>query len=112
MAHRWMRRVLKFVLFAALAVGVFSFVVMRLWNWLLPAMFGFRLITFWQAVGLLMLSRILLGGFRAGPGRRMHWRHRMRERWNQMSPEEREKFLAGMGSSCGRVEPRVTEPSS
>ena len=104
-------RALKFVLFAAVAVTVFSTVVMGLWNWLMPTLFGSRVITFWQALGLLLLSRILFGRF-GGPGRRMHWRHRMMERWNQMTPEEREKFTEGMKERCGRFESRVAGPAA
>lgn len=88
---------LKFGLFAVIAVTVFSAVVMGLWNWLMPTIFGWRVVTFWQALGLLVLCRILFGRF---GGRRMDWRHRMMERWSQMTPEEREKFMKGM--SAGR----------
>jgi hypothetical protein len=94
-------RVLKFGLFAVLFVIVFSFVVLRLWNWLMPAVFGWHVITFWQALGLLVLSKILFGGFRGGPGRHMYWRQRMIERWEKMTPEEREKFRQGMRGRCG-----------
>lgn len=90
-----MARALKFGLFAVIAVTVLSAVVMGLWNWLMPTIFGWRVITFWQALGLLILSRILFGRF-GGPGGRMNWRHRMMERWSQMTPEEREKFMEGM----------------
>jgi hypothetical protein len=88
-------RALKFLLFALIAVTVVSAVVMGLWNWLMPTLLGLRVITFWQALGVLVFSRILFGRF-GGPGWRMHWRHRMRERWSQMTPAEREKFMAGM----------------
>jgi hypothetical protein len=94
-------RILKFALFAVLFVIVFSFVVLRLWNWLMPAVFGWHVITFWQAVGLLVLSKILFGGFRGRPGRHMYWRQRMIERWEKMTPEEREKFRQGMRGRCG-----------
>jgi len=95
-------RAVKFLVFAIAAVAVFSAAVMALWNWLMPAVFGFRLITFWQALGLLVLSRILFGRLGGRPGWRMHWRDRMIERVNQMTPEEREKFFAGMkGRHCG-----------
>jgi len=95
--RRWMRRAVKFVLIAAVAIGVFSFLVMSLWNWLMPGLFGRPAITFWQAAGLLVLSRILLGGFR-GPGGppHWHWRRRIMERWEQMTPEERERFRHGL----------------
>lgn len=105
MKRRWVRRGLRFVVFAALAVTVFSFVVMGLWNWLVPGVFGGRTITFWQALGLLILSKILFGGFLRRPGGRMHWRQRMVNRWEQMTPEEREKFRQG----CGRLGMPKTE---
>ena len=92
---------LKFLLFVLLAATVFSFAVMWLWNWLTPVIFGLHAISFWQALGLLVMSRILFGGFRGRPGFAMHWRHRMMERWEQMTPEEREKFRAGMRGGCG-----------
>jgi hypothetical protein len=60
---------LKVALFAIVLIAVLGFVVMSLWNSLMPPLFGLRLINFWQAVGLLLLSKILFGGFRGGPGR-------------------------------------------
>jgi hypothetical protein len=103
-------RGLKFMLFAALFVTVFGFVVMSLWNWLMPALFGWHLINFWQAVGFLVLSKILFGGFRGHPGRHLYWRRRMMERWEQMTPEEREKFRQGMRGRCGPFGPAAAEP--
>jgi hypothetical protein len=94
-------RVLKFAVFGVLAAAVLSFVTMRLWNWLTPALFGWHLITFWQALGVLVLSKILFGGFRGRPGPHMYWRRRMAERWEQMTPEEREKVRQGMRGRCG-----------
>src|SRR5271157_806211 len=102
MVQRKIQTIIKVILIAIVAVVVFGFVVMGLWNWLMPALFGWHAITFWQAVGLLVLSKILFGGFRGGPGRSMHWRGRMREKWAQMSPEERERFSRGMGARFGR----------
>ena len=92
----------KFLVIAAAAAAVMGFVVMSLWNRILPALFGWHTITFWQAVGLLILSKILFGGFRGGPGFGGYGRRRMMERWEKMTPEEREKFRAGMqGRRCG-----------
>ena len=104
-------RVLKLVVFAALFITVAGFVVMSLWNWLLPSIFGFHVITFWQAIGILILSKILFGGFRGGPGRHRYWRHRMMQRWDQMTPEERQKFREGMGGRCGSFGP-AAEPKA
>jgi hypothetical protein len=87
---------------AITAVMVFGFIVMSLWNWLAPAVFGARTITFGQALGILVLSKILFGGFRGRPGYGGHWRRRISARWEQMTPEEREKFRQGMVGRCGR----------
>jgi len=109
MRRHWMRKTFKFLLIAAVAVGVLSFVVMSLWNWLMPTLFGRPLITYWQALGLLILTRILLGGFHGRPGPPpLHWRRRIMERWEQMTPEERERFrqgLKGSGPFGSRSEP-------
>jgi hypothetical protein len=102
-------KAVKFVLIAVAAFGVFSFVVMRLWNSLLPGLFGWHLIGFWQAAGILFLSKILFGGLRPRFGPGMRWRHRMMERWEQMTPEEREKFREGMRGRCGRMGTPATE---
>ncbi len=108
--HR-VRRIVKFVILAALFVGVFSFVLMSLWNWLMPALFGWRLITYWQALGILVLSKILFGGFRGARGpSRWDWRRRMTERWEQMTPEEREKFREGLRGWCGPFRPPQSQP--
>ena len=62
-------------------------------------MFGLRTVTFWQALNILILSRILFGGFRRRPVYGGHWKPRMSDRWQQMTPEEREKFRQGMFSA-------------
>ncbi len=95
-------RALKIVLLVAIACAVFGFIVMSLWNWLMPALIGWRPITFWQALGLFILTKILFGGFRGGWGHGGHWRRRMMERWEQMTPEEREKFRQGLQDCWGR----------
>jgi len=89
----------KIVAFGILGLGVFGFVVMSLWNWLMPAIFGLRLISFWQALGLVLLGKILFGGFRGHAGGGRQWR-RMCNRWNQMTPEDREKFRQCIENFC------------
>ena len=101
MKARWVIRGLKIAVLAIVAATVLGFIVESLWNWLGPEVFGARTITFWQALGILILSKILFGGFRGRPGYGGHWRRRMRERWEQMSPEEREKFRQGAFGTCG-----------
>ncbi len=97
---RW-RWVAKFLVIAAVLIAAISVVVMSLWNWLAPSLFGWPQISFIQAAGLLLLCRILFGSLRGGYAG-MHWRRRLAERWEQMSPEERERFRAGMRGCCGR----------
>ena len=112
MKRHWIQRGLMFVPFAVLFVTVFSYVVLRLWNWLTPALFGWHPITFWQAVGLLILCKILFGGFRGRPGGHVYWRRRMLERWEKMTPEEREKFRQGFAHRCGPFRSPADEPKA
>jgi hypothetical protein len=89
---------------AVLGIALFTFIggeiVMRLWNWLLPTLFGFRQVSFWQALGILALCRILFGGFGLHGSHRSRLRRRMDERWERMTPEERERFRQGMRGRC------------
>jgi hypothetical protein len=78
-------------------------VVRQLWNWLLPPLFGRPEITFWQALGILALCRILFGGFGGRGCSRSHIRRRMAERWEAMSPEDRERFRERMHERCGHA---------
>jgi hypothetical protein len=91
--RRGMRKLWIFLPLAILAVAVAGFVVMNLWNWLIPALFAGRTITFWQALGVLVLSRLLFSGFGSHRG---FGRHRGFGGWERMSPEEREKFRAAI----------------
>jgi hypothetical protein len=109
MKRNRMVRGLKIALLVIVGAAVFGFVVMSLWNWLTPALFGWRHINFWQALGLLVLSKILFGGFRR-PGGPLHWRRRMMERWDQMTPEEKEKFRQGIQGRWGGFQPPASEP--
>ena len=93
-------RAIKIAFFAVIAVAIASVAVMSLWNALMPNIFAVKAITFWQALGLLVLSKLLFGGFRPYCGAGRHWRRRMAERWEQMTPEEREKFRQGMRFGC------------
>jgi len=109
--HRGTRggRIRRFVGFAAMGVvaaAVLGYGVMFLWNALMPPIFGLKALHFWQAVGLLVLSRILFGGFHRGHGGGFHRRRRMIQRWETMTPEEREKFRQGFrGRFCRGGEP-------
>ena len=84
-----------------LFVAIGGQVVASLWNWLLPPLFGWHQITFWQALGILALCRILFGGLGCHGGPRSGIRRRMADRWGKMTPEERERFRQGMRERCG-----------
>ncbi len=111
MRHNWFVRGLMFAVFAVVFLVLFSYFVMSLWNWLMPALFSVHVITFWQAVGILVLSKLLFGGPRFFGGRRdWNWRRRMFERWDKMTPEEREQFRERMHGRCGPYGTSAAEP--
>lgn len=99
--------IVALLLFIVIGGGV----VQLLWNWLLPQIFGWRQITFWQALGILALCRILFGGFGGhGGASRFDMRRRLAERMaGRLTPEERERFRQRMRERCG-FDPIASEP--
>lgn len=121
MRHRLrnLTRLTKLMLIAPLAIigmAIFAWiggeVVMLLWNWLAPELFGFKQVSFWQALGLLVLCRILFGGFGMSGGASRRSRRRMSERWEQMTPEERERFRHGFNNRSGSTTPLDSNQSA
>jgi hypothetical protein len=96
---------LMIALCAILAILAFTFVTMTLWNSILVAVLGVKAITFVQALGILILSKILFGGFKGRGGchggRGGMWRQKMQEKFANMTPEEKEKFKAEWKNRCG-----------
>ncbi|MFC2100863.1 hypothetical protein ACFLRZ_03435 [Bacteroidota bacterium] len=88
--------VLKFTFFITLAVFGIGLIVMLLWNWLVPLIFNGPILTYWQSIGILILSKILISGFNHhkynhhNPS--TYWRKKMEEKLARMTPEEREKY--------------------
>ena len=88
-------RFLAWVALGILVVFLFGLITMSLWNWLVPVLFNGPVISFWQAMGLLLLSKILFWGF----GGKRHWRHNQNTeahwkdkfygKFSSMTPEER-----------------------
>jgi len=118
--HRFSMRK-KFIFIPFLIVGILallSYVVMLLWNNLLPDILHVTAITYWQAAGILILSKILFGfGGPRGRGGAPWMRHKM-ERFKNMSPEEQQRFREEMRDRCGKWgrhrgfdwdEPKTTE---
>jgi hypothetical protein len=95
-----MTRTGKWILLALVAPPLFLLfvaiggeVVRQLWNWLLPSIFGWRPITFWQALGMLALCRILFGGF--GGQRCSRSRHLTADERDRFRERVRERFGLG-----------------
>jgi hypothetical protein len=89
------------ILGVVIFVTVGGKIVMDLWNWLLPPLFGWHAITFWQALGILVLCRVLFGGHGWRGHGHSNFRRRMKERYGHMTPEEREQFRQRMRERCG-----------
>ena len=113
----WLLRGLKFFVFAVVFIAVLGFFMRQLWNVLVPEIFNGPAINFWQALGLLLLSRILFGSWgRGGHGqaswarKKKMWREKMESRFADMTPEEQAKFKQKMRSSCGPAWMRRQEP--
>ena len=99
----------RMMMWASLFIAGFfltGLAVQWLWNWLVPGLFNGPVIVYYQALGLLVLCRILFKGFfwsngyggRCGSG--SHWK----SKWNTMTDEEREKFKQKMRERCGWAE--------
>lgn len=95
-------KIIGFALIGAALVFVLGFVVMYLWNAILPGVLGVKTISFWQAMGIFVLAKILFGGFRGGGHKKHEWRRKMHDKWEQMSPEERLQWKQNMRNWCGQ----------
>ncbi len=103
MNRRWPMRALRIVVVAVAMVAVVSIIFMLLWNALIPDLFKGPVLTYWQALGLLVLAHFLFRGpWHFGGGwRHRRWKHRLEERMASMTPEEREKFKQEWRRRCG-----------
>jgi hypothetical protein len=81
-------------------IALFSWIVMLLWNSILPDVVHANPINFWQAMGLLVLAKILFGGFGGWRNKRHAMRERMHEKWQAMTPDERQKFKEEWKHRC------------
>ena len=85
-----------------LFIAIGGEVVLHLWNWLLPALFGWPQITFWQALGTAgSLPDSVRRALAAHGSHRSRSRRVSAECWERMTPEEREKFRHGSRAGCG-----------
>ena|SRR5579859_2727661 len=101
MRKRWIWMAPLAILAIPVFIAIGGEIVLHLWNWLLPPLFGWREVTFWQALGILVLCRILFGGLGAHGSGRSSFRRRMDETCQRMTPEEREQFRQRMRERFG-----------
>ncbi len=99
----WIKKILAILLIAPIAVLAMGGMVMWLWNNTLPDLLGVKLIGFWQALGLLLLSKILFGGWKGRGGSwggRSRWKDDWKAKWQGMTPEERQQWKEDMRRRC------------
>jgi hypothetical protein len=95
------------ILFGTAFVLVLGYVVMMLWNGVMPMLFRVGAITFWQGIGLLLLARILVGGFHHGGHGRGRWGHRRDSRrqyeewWREVGEQSFRDYSATNTSEKG-----------
>lgn len=112
--NRIAKKIVAAIIFIPIFIAGFGWAVYALWNWLMPPIFGLPSLTFWQSVGLLALSWLLFGRFRGFGGGGHHgggrWQQRKWiEKWEAMTPEEREAFKKKM-EKCGRWREEKSPP--
>ena len=98
------KKVLMVLTMVIVALLVFGLLVMGLWNAILPDVLGVKLISFWQAMGILVLSKILFSGFGGFAHKKEQFKNRfrqkMREKWEHMTPEEKIQFKEEWKNRC------------
>ena len=94
--------IILMVLVFLIIASALAWLIMILWNNILTDVAGLKPLNFWKAAGLLLLAKILFGGFRrkksfsSGYSKRKHWK----EKWMRMSPEERKEAKAKWRQHC------------
>jgi hypothetical protein len=108
---KWIFKIIGGLVLFALAFFLFGYVTMYLWNWLMPGLFHLPSVDFYQAIGLVLLGKILFGGIHMRGGRGWGYRRYWKEKWASMTPDEREKFKSEFAERCrhkwGRGEVKV-----
>lgn len=95
-------KVLVFITVFLAILAAVSTVVMLLWNAILPDTIGVKPLNFWKAAGLLILIKILVGGFRRGRGWKHSERHHWRNKWMEMNEEERKEAKSRWKEYCNK----------
>lgn len=114
-----------FVLVPVVFITLAIFVTMGLWNWLMPALFGLGTLTFLQAGGIFLLAKLLFGlkGHHGWHGHHMQYahaggscghhqgfkKHMMAHRWQNLTPEQREKYAGKCGYPSEEIKTETTK---
>lgn len=102
--HNWKGKRLFFIPLMLTGGALMVALLMVLWNWLMPPIFGLITLTYWQAGGLLLLSKLLFSGFNFN--KRGHKppfaRNSMKNKFMNMTQEEKETFKAKWKEKCER----------
>lgn len=115
MKKHWM---VKAVLLVTLVVAGLSTILMLLWNWLVPVLFKGPVISWGQALGLLVFTKLLFGGWNrwgAGSHGQGRWKKRFEQKWKKMTPEEQARFKQNFTRHCHRwrwSEPEETQEAT
>lgn len=99
--NNWKRKKLKFLLFILIMISVLPAVVMLIWNAVLPEVIGVNQINYWQALGILILSKILFGGFKPGR-RRNHKPNKFKEKFMGMDDKQKLAFKEEWRKRCDK----------
>lgn len=91
------------IIFSVLAfIFLIPYVLMLLWNGILPKVIHVETISYWQAVGIFIISKILFGGLKMKGcgGEKQKITQKLQDKWMNMTPEEKEIFKQKWKEYC------------
>jgi hypothetical protein len=91
----------KFLFMGIAFLALFTYVVMLLWNWLVPELFNGPVVSYWQTLGILVLSKILFAGLGNGRKDRMTWKKDHSWRHDPFRSHWKKRFEEKMNERCG-----------
>ncbi len=102
MKNSWLPRAVKILIIATFFAVLIGTIVMLLWNWLMPTIFNLPFINLGQAIGLVVLSKLLTGGIRVSPTDKEYWlkKKQLYDKWANMTPTEREQWKTEWRNRC------------
>ncbi len=98
--QKWKRKTPAIILFVIAGMALLIWAVMLLWNAILPEVLGVNSITYWQALGIFVLSKILFGGFKGGGRKHKKFSSKWRHKFMDMNDEEKETLKEEWKAKC------------